>query len=283
MSTAGAYPTTATGVLESTVNRKIKLRRVIQPMLIRGASLITCLVLWQLASANKWNLIVNFENVPAPTAVWAAAGNLVQSPKFQTHLVSSIGRVFAGFGSATMLAIAIGMAVGRSRLASNVLMPSLELLRPIPAVAWIPLAVLMFPNPEESMVYITFVGAFYPILLNTIQGVASIDPKLTFASLTLGAPRLRVFSEVIVPGAMPSIVTGLSIGMGNAWFSLVTAEMVAGQFGIGYYTWESYTLQKYPDIVLGMITIGVLGMLSSWLIKRIAWHFLPWAKLEGNR
>ena len=252
-------------------------------MLIRSASLITCLVLWQLASANKWNLIVNFENVPAPTAVCAAAVNLVQSPKFQSHLVSSIGRVFAGFGSATMLAIAIGLAVGRSRLASNVLMPPLELLRPIPAVAWIPLAVLMFPNPEESMVYITFVGAFYPILLNTIHGVASIDPKLTFASLTLGAPRLRVLSEVIVPGAMPSIVTGLSIGMGNAWFSLVTAEMVAGQFGIGYYTWESYTLQKYPDIVLGMITIGVLGMLSSLLIKRIAWHFLPWAKLGGNR
>jgi NitT/TauT family transport system permease protein len=283
MSTAGAYPTTATGVLESTVNRKIKLQRVIWPTLIRCASLITCLVLWQLASANKWNLIVNFENVPAPTAVCAAALNLVQSPKFQSHLVSSIGRVLAGFGSATILAIAIGLAVGRSRLASNVLMPPLELLRPIPAVAWIPLAVLMFPNPEESMVYITFVGAFYPILLNTIHGVASIDPKLTFASLTLGAPRLRVLSDVIVPGAMPSIVTGLSIGMGNAWFSLVTAEMVAGQFGIGYYTWESYTLQKYPDIVLGMITIGVLGMLSSLLIKRIAWHFLPWAKLGGNR
>jgi NitT/TauT family transport system permease protein len=283
MSTAEAYPTTATGVLEEgTVNRK-KLRRVIQPMLIRCASLITCLVLWQLASANKWNFIVNFENIPAPTVVCAAAVNLVQSPKFQSHLVSSIGRVFAGFGSATMLAIAIGLAVGRSRLASNVLMPPLELLRPIPAVAWIPLAVLMFPNPEESMVYITFIGAFYPILLNTIHGVASIDPKLTFASLTLGAPRLRVFSEVIVPGAMPSIVTGLSIGMGNAWFSLVTAEMVAGQFGIGYYTWESYTLQKYPDIVLGMITIGVLGMLSSLLIKRIAWHFMPWAKFGGNR
>ena len=178
-----------------------------------------------------------------------------------------------------MLAIAIGLAVGRSRLAANVLMPPLELLRPIPAVAWIPLAVLMFPNPEESMVYITFVGAFYPVLLNTIQGVSSVDPKLTFAALTLGASRLRVFSEVIVPGAMPSIVTGLSIGMGNAWFSLVTAEMVAGQFGIGYYTWESYTLQNYQDIVLGMITIGLLGMLSSVLIKRIAWQFMPWARL----
>jgi NitT/TauT family transport system permease protein len=284
MSTAGAYPIPADGVLEDdTANRKIKLRRIIQPLLIRAASLLACLVLWQLASTNKWNFLVNFENVPAPTAVCAAGASLIQSPKFQNHLVSSIGRVFAGFGSATVLGIAIGLAVGRSRLASNILMPPLELLRPIPAVAWIPLAVLMFPNPEESMAYITFVGAFYPILLNTIHGVASIDPKLTFASLTLGAPRLRVFSEVMVPGAMPSIVTGLSIGMGNAWFSLVTAEMVAGQFGIGYYTWESYTLQKYPDIVLGMITIGVLGMLSSLLIKRIAWHFMPWAKSGGTR
>jgi len=255
---------------------------MIRPMLIRCVSLLACVILWQSASANKWNLLVNFENVPAPTAVCLAATKLVQSPKFQSHLVSSIGRVFGGFACAGLLAIAIGLAVGRSRLAANILMPPLELLRPIPAVAWIPLAVLMFPSPEESMVYITFVGAFYPILLNTIHGVTSVDPKLTFASLTLGASRLRVFSEVIVPGAMPSIVTGLSIGMGNAWFSLVTAEMVAGQFGIGYYTWESYTLQNYNDIVLGMIAIGLLGMLSSLLIKRIARRFMPWARRGGK-
>jgi NitT/TauT family transport system permease protein len=282
MSTAQAYPTTTTGVHESTANRKLGMRRMIQPMLIRCVSLLACVILWQSASANKWNLLVNFENVPAPTAVCLAATKLVQSPKFQSHLVSSIGRVFGGFACAGLLAIAIGLAVGRSRLAANILMPPLELLRPIPAVAWIPLAVLMFPSPEESMVYITFVGAFYPILLNTIHGVTSVDPKLTFASLTLGASRLRVFSEVIVPGAMPSIVTGLSIGMGNAWFSLVTAEMVAGQFGIGYYTWESYTLQNYNDIVLGMIAIGLLGMLSSLLIKRIARRFMPWARRGGK-
>src|SRR5260370_25157100 len=183
----------------------------------------------------------------------------------------------------THASVADAKLAGRSKLLSNLLMPPLELLRPIPAVAWIPLAVLMFPNPEESMVYITFVGSFYPILLNTIHGVGAVDPNLIFASLTLGASRLRVFSDVIVPGALPAIVTGLSIGMGNSWFSLVTAEMVAGQFCTGYYSWESYTLQKYPNIVLGMITIGLLGMLSSLLIKRIAWHFLPWAKLGGDR
>ena len=252
-------------------------------ILIRCVSLLVCVVLWHFASTQKWNGIVNLENVPSPGAVCEAAAKLLVSPKFQNHLLSSMARVFAGFGCAAMFAIAIGLGVGRSKLLSNLLMPPLELLRPIPAVAWIPLAVLMFPHPEESMVYITFVGAFYPILLNTIHGVGAVDPNLIFASLTLGASRLRVFSDVIVPGALPAIVTGLSIGMGNSWFSLVTAEMVAGQFGIGYYTWESYTLQKYPNIVLGMITIGLLGMLSSLLIKRIARSFMPWAKLGANQ
>jgi sulfonate transport system permease protein len=253
------------------------------PAVIRGASLLACIVLWQIASTDKWNGIVNFENVPSPETVCQAAVQLVYSPKFQNHLLSSVARVFSGFGCAAGLAIAIGLGIGRSKLLSDPLMPPLELLRPIPAVAWIPLAVLMFPNPEESMVYITFVGAFYPILLSTIHGVSSVDPNLIFASLTLGANRLRVFSDVIVPAALPTIVTGLSIGMGNSWFSLVTAEMVAGQFGIGYYTWESYTLQKYPNIVLGMVTIGLLGMLSSILIKRIASFFMPWAKLGASR
>jgi NitT/TauT family transport system permease protein len=199
--------------------RQTGLRRVVGSVLIRFTSLLVCVILWQSASANKWNFLMNFENVPAPSTVCAAAAKLVQSPKFQSHLVSSINRVFAGFGGAAVLAIAIGLAVGRSKLMRDISMPPLELLRPIPAVAWIPLAVLMFPNPEQSMVYITFVGAFYPILLSTVHGVSGVDPRLTFASLTLGASRLRVFSEVIVPGALPSIVTGLSIGMGNAWFS----------------------------------------------------------------
>lgn len=269
--------------LRNHVPARVGNKRSFMPALIRGASLLACLALWQVASTNKWNGIVNFENLPSPEAVCQAAIQLVSSPKFQNHLLSSIARVFSGFGCAAGLAIAIGLGVGRSKFLSDILMPPLELLRPIPAVAWIPLAVLMFPNPEESMVYITFVGAFYPILLNAIHGVSSVDPNLIFASLTLGASRLRVFSDVIVPAALPAIVTGLSIGMGNSWFSLVTAEMVAGQFGIGYYTWESYTLQKYPNIVLGMITIGLLGMLSSLLIKRIAWFFMPWVKLGASR
>jgi NitT/TauT family transport system permease protein len=132
------------------------------------------------------------------------------------------------------------------------------------------------------MVFITFIGAFFPILLSTIHGVEALDRRLVFASLSLGAGPVDVFKEVILPGALPSIVTGLSIGMGTSWFSLVTAEMISGQYGIGYYTWEAYTLQKYPSIVLGMIAIGVLGMGSSFLIRVSGRRLMPWFESAGG-
>jgi NitT/TauT family transport system permease protein len=243
---------------------------------VRALSVLICLLLWQSASANRWNVMVNFQNIPAPTEVAGAFIHLVQSSKLLAHIWSSVARIFVGFGLAAVLAVGLGLLVGRIRLAADIFMSPLEVLRPIPAVAWIPLAILMFPNSEESMIFITFVGAFFPILLNTIHGVSTIDRRLVFASLTLGASPVAVFREVIFPGALPSIVTGLSIGMGTSWFSLVTAEMVSGQYGIGYYTWEAYTLQNYPDIVLGMITIGLLGMLSSMLVRRAGDMLMPW-------
>ena len=147
---------------------------------------------------------------------------------------------------------------------------------PIPAVAWIPLSILMFPSSEGSMVFITFVGALFPILLNTIHGVEAVDVRLIASARGLGTKGWRLFTEVIAPGAAPSIVTGLSIGMGTCWFCLVTAEMIAGQYGIGYYTWESYTVQAYPNIVVGMLVIGALGMGSSALIKWAGALLTPW-------
>jgi len=191
---------------------------------------------------------------------------------------SGVKRIFAGFGLAALLAVSLGLFVGRSRLIADIFMSPLEVLRPIPAVAWIPLAILMFVSPEGSMIFITFIGAFFPILLSTIHGVARIDRRLIFAAMTLGASPVAVFLEVILPGALPAIVTGLSIGMGTSWFSLVTAEMISGQYGIGYYIWEAYTLQNYPDIVLGMISIGLLGMLSSILVRKLGDILMPWIR-----
>jgi NitT/TauT family transport system permease protein len=257
-------------------NLRMPSRHFAGSLIVRALSVLICLLLWQAGSVQRWNVIVNFQNIPAPTEVAEALIHLVQSSKLLAHIWSSVARIFVGFGLAAILAVGLGLLVGRVRLVADIFMSPIEVLRPIPAVAWIPLAILMFPNSEESMIFITFIGAFFPILLSTIHGVSTIDRRLVFASLTLGASPVAMFREVIFPGALPSIVTGLSIGMGTSWFSLVTAEMISGQYGIGYYTWEAYTLQNYPDIVLGMITIGLLGMLSSMLVRRVGGMLMPW-------
>jgi NitT/TauT family transport system permease protein len=255
-------------------------RRRGRALAVGVGSLFLWLALWQVASLREWDFLFRFENVPAPTEVADAVGELVLSPKLAGHVGSSLRRIFLGFGLAAVLGVLLGVLVGRLRLAAEAFLPPLEVLRPIPAVAWIPLAILLFASAEQSMVFITFIGAFFPILLSTIHGVERLDRRLVHAALSLGARPLDVFREVVLPGALPAIVTGLSIGMGTSWFSLVTAEMISGQYGIGYYTWESYTLQKYPSIVLGMISIGVLGLGSSALIRLAGRLLTPWAAGE---
>lgn len=244
---------------------------------VRLASLAVFLGLWHVASTSRLHLgIVTFSNVPAPAEAFDAFISLAQSGKLLPHLFSSLTRVFTGYAIAAITGIGLGIAVARLKFAEDAFMPPLEILRPIPAVAWIPLAILMFPSAEASMIFITFTGALFPILLNTIHGVSGVDPRLIASARSLGARRGAILWEVILPGALPSIVTGLAIGMGTSWFCLVTAEMISGQFGIGYYTWESYTLQNYADIIVGMLVIGALGMGSSVLVRKTGDWLMPW-------
>lgn len=253
-------------------------------LLLRAVSIIACIFAWQWAASAHIDLgLVSFQNVPSPRETLLAAGALIQSPKLITHLSASLARVFSGFVAAVVIGIVLGLAIGRSRWLEDVLLPPLEVLRPIPAVAWIPLAILMFPSSELSMVFITFIGALFPILLNTIHGVEGVDARLVASARSLGSGRRAVFTEVILPAAAPSIVTGMSIGMGTAWFCLVTAEMISGQFGIGYYTWSSYVVQNYPEIIVGMLFIGMFGMGSSMLVKTIGNALMPWYLLQRKK
>ncbi|TDG05895.1 ABC transporter permease [Paraburkholderia guartelaensis] len=250
----------------------------------RAGSIVLFVAAWQLAVHFRLSLgIITFANVPSPADAIPALWALLHSPKLPMHLAASLTRVLAGFCAAALVGVGLGLAIGRYRALEDVLLPPLEVLRPIPAVAWIPLAILMFPSSELSMMFITFIGALFPILLNTIHGVEAVDPRLVATARGLGTGSLSLYTEVVLPGAAPAIFTGLSIGMGTAWFCLVTAEMIAGQYGIGYFTWESYTLQNYADIVVGMALIGVLGMGSSLLVKRIGTALTPWYRLRGAR
>ncbi|MEX7479463.1 ABC transporter permease, partial [Acinetobacter baumannii] len=202
---------------------------------IAFTSIVFWIAVWQGLAQFKVNLgFVNFSNVPTPLDVIHALWTFFQLSTAFEHVESSVFRVVVGFVLAALIGVGIGLLAGRYQKLAAFLMPPLEVLRPIPAVAWIPLAILIFPSSEASMIFITFIGALFPILLNTVHGVGAVDPRLVASAKSLGASDLAIIYEVIIPGALPNIITGLSIGMGTCWFCLVTAEMISGQHGIGY-------------------------------------------------
>lgn len=242
------------------------------------ASVLVGLVLWHWATKTGLDLYVRFGNVPPPLKVGQALWAHLSEQTFYLHILVSMRRIGYAYGLATALGILLGLVMGRSRFARDVLMPYLEILRPIPAVAWIPLAILMMPTEESSIIYITFLGALFPIVLNTIHGVEQTPEVLVRAARTLGASRLQVFWYVVIPAALPSIAAGLAIGMGVAWFSLLAGEIISGQYGIGYFTWNAYSLINYPDIVVGMLAIGGLGTASTYAVRLATRPFLAWQR-----
>lgn len=244
--------------------------------LLRLLALGLFFAFWHIASTYQLTVYMRFVNIPTPTAVLTEALNLFMSKVFYTHIVASLERIYLGFGLAAVLGILCGLLIGWFRPAEDLLFPLIELFRPIPAVAWVPLAIMLWPTERSSIVFITGLGAFFPIVLNTIHGVEGIDQTLVRAATSLGAGRGAVFREVVFPGALPNIITGLSVGMGVSWICLISAEMVSGQYGIGYYTWVAYGIVKYPSIVVGMLTIGLLGMASSALVRLVGTRCMPW-------
>lgn len=243
---------------------------------IGALSLIIGLIAWHIATANDLNIYINFENVPEPTEVWQAFVAHLWTQEFYIHILVSMRRIMIGYALAVAIGVFLGLLMGRSRLARDFLMPYIEILRPIPAVAWIPLAILMWPTEEASIIYITFLGALFPICLNTIHGVTQVPEVLVRAARSLGANRMQIFRHVVIPAALPSIATGLAIGMGVSWFSLLAGEIISGQYGIGYFTWNAYSLINYPDIVVGMLVIGALGTFCTWAVRQATRPLLKW-------
>lgn len=245
-------------------------------LLVGAISLLFGLLLWHWATKYNFNFFINFENVPAPLKVGAAFVVHLAEPEFYIHILVSLRRIFFAYSLAVGLGIFIGLLVGRSQYVRAMVIPYIEIVRPIPAVAWIPLAILMWPTEESSIIYITFLGALFPIILNTVHGVEQTPEVLVRAALSLGASRLQVFWHVVLPAALPSIAAGLAIGMGVSWFSLLAGEIISGQYGIGYFTWNAYSLINYPDIIVGMLVIGGLGSLSTYLVRLVMRPALRW-------
>src|ERR1700682_6037389 len=258
----------------ATVYRRVE--RAIVPVLI--------LVGWEVFSRSG---ILPPALLPAPTRVLAAWADWVFAIDGNTQTYSglwisdamaSAARVFTGFALAAILGVSLGMAIGWSRRFEQLIEPTLQLLRPIPTVSWIPLAIIWFGIADKPAIFLVFLGSFFPVLLNTIHGVKSCARNLIRAGAMVGGDQRQLLRDVVGPAALPSIFAGLRIGIGSAWMLTVTAELVAVKSGLGYVLWDSYYFLRYDLVLAAMASIGLLGFLSDLAIRALMARVLHWQR-----
>ncbi|MFC7009117.1 ABC transporter permease [Halalkalicoccus salilacus] len=244
--------------------------------LVRIASILAVPLLWFLVSR-----LGIAPGLPTPIEVTTALVAELYREDFWISTVQSTIRVLGSFVIAATVGIPLGLLIGRYTVFADLTFPALEMLRPIPPIAWIPFTILVLPAAELSIMFITFLGAFFPILLNTIQGARGVEVEYSRAAQSLGASSFQTFRHVIYPSALPAIHAGMIVGMGLAWVNLIAAEMVAGGTGLGFLTWSAYTSGSYPTIIVGIIVIGLLGAASSTLVRWFANWQIGWQEVEA--
>jgi len=199
------------------------------------------------------------------------------SASLAVHLLMSAQRVYGGFVLAAVTAVPLGLMIGRLPLLRALLDPTIALLRPIPVTAWLPLSMIFFGLGPRAAVFLVFLGAFYPILFNTVFGVKSVDVRLLEAAAMLGARGPQLFRSVILPAALPSIFNGLRLGLGFAWILIVVGEMTGVSAGLGAAIMDGRTLSRTDVVIAGMIVIGVCGFVSDRLIAVVNNRVLRWS------
>lgn len=253
---------------------------------LKGASVAVFFVLW-------WSFvrigILGFEYISTPPQiVTALVDYLLGQPMTQggeslyLHTYYTVLRVSLGIGMAVILAIPLGLLVGWSSHMKTYVYPAFELLRPVPPVAWVPIALIAFESDLASIVWVVFIGAFFPLLLNTIEGVQTIEQDYIRAVKSLGGSNWDLFRYVVIPATLPSIVTGTMISIGIGWIAVVAAEMLSGNYGIGYITYQAYRLMETDTVIVGIILLGTYGAVSSYLASKIGSHLIVWDKAENN-
>ncbi len=251
-----------------------------RPMLLAMIVPALLLALWQFATTQGWTRLIP---TPAETARYMvdfAVGGVWDdafSATLHVHLLASVQRVYGGFALAALVAVPLGLMIGRILLVRQLLDPFLQLMRPIPVTAWLPLSMLLFGLGPRSAFFLVFLGAFYPILLNTVFGVRSVEPRLFEAAAMLGCGGRAQFYKVVLPAALPSIFTGLRLGLGLAWFVIVVGEMTGVPQGLGAVIMDGRTLSRTELVICGMIVIGVAGYVSDRLVVALMNRLLRWS------
>jgi NitT/TauT family transport system permease protein len=277
----------------------------------RGAvSILVFLALWEIGALSKvWIKWEAFEwlrdvltafglkpvylpwigAVPAPTDVLATWTRIIGDAGYWQSWYMSFFRVMSGFLAAMLVGIPFGLLLAVSRPAFGIGFPLFEVLRPIPPLAWVPASIIFWPTQELSIAFVTFLGAFFTIVINVVGGARSIDVRYFQAARSMGSSQWDIFWRIILPGTLPSIMVGSAVGMGITWEVVVAAEMISGGGsqiggtsggGLGFFIWNSYVGGSYEQIVVGMISIGIAGFISSELLRALGKRVTPWLRLR---
>lgn len=229
---------------------------------------------WGAASLWLDNAIL----LPSPWATLRGFDEVVRDGTLLVDVLASLKRVLSGFSLAAATAVPLALLVVSFPWLSQLLLPVLSLLRPIPPIAWVPIAILWFGLGDHPSYFVTAVAAFFPVFLNALGGARAVDPQHLRAALCLGARRLSLLRYVYLPSSLPHVWTGLKIGLGQSWMAVVTAELVAARSGLGHMIELNRLQLETPRVFVGMAMIAVIGALMTLVLGGVeAWIF-PWKK-----
>jgi NitT/TauT family transport system permease protein len=250
---------------------------------------LALLALWHVAVGQRW---VTEGIVPSPYQVaqswyrwiFGAPGKSLSpySGTWLANVLYSSRRVLEGFALSALVAVPLGIFIGWNRLVARLVDPSIQLLRPVPITAWLPFAIAVFGIYDASALFLIGLGAFYPIVVNTAHGVRDTNLLLLRAARMLGAGERTVLLKVVLPSALPSIFTGLRLGIGIAWTAVIVAEMIAVKSGLGYVLWDAYYVGRMDICVATMCSVGLLGFVSDQVLLRASQALLRWRALEAH-
>jgi nitrate/nitrite transport system permease protein len=244
------------------------LQRLVPPILV----MVLLLLLWQIACASPTS------SLPAPSLVWEQAGELITSPFFDYgngdvglawRVIASLQRVAIGFGLAALAGVLLGAIVGQSVWVMRGLDPLFQILRTVPPLAWLPLSLAAFRDSHPSAIFVIFITAVWPVIINTAVGVRNIPQDYRNVSRILRLNQLEFFFRIMIPAAAPYIFTGLRIGVGLSWLAIVAAEMLTGGVGIGFFIWDAWNSSRLPDIIVALVYIGITGFLLDRLVAGV--------------
>jgi ABC-type nitrate/sulfonate/bicarbonate transport system permease component len=266
-------PTVGRQIVEE---KKRKARR--RDVALRLISVISFFALWEIVTRIN-GVVVDLFNpilIPSPGAVFQVGLDMLRSGELLTHIVASLSRVVQGFVLASIMGVVMGVAVSRSPTLSSLFEPIVEMFRPIPSLAFLPIFVLWFGIGEMSKVVFIAYATFFPVFTSTSIGVRQIDPVLIRAAATLGASKSDIFRYVELPAASPSIIAGLRIGFGMSFFVIVAAEFIAADTGLGFMINDARTFFNVPRMLLGAMVIGAIGFSFNIILRRVEASLLRW-------